>query len=222
MPRIPSPEGNRVGTQPLSTNSQTISWQCHVIDNYYQSKKRTVVAVEALSRFTLLLPFDFVPTQIELQKRISQQWAYSLVSLMVQHGEISREEEALVFEHIVTQVDNVEWWRNTDLSVNGHVSDAEHWVVQTIADHNIDGLSDEAAFDLAYHINSFSKRAKDQNGKKRQFYPVPHFVDDGLFRFMPDWFGEDFLPAPYSPSKSKLPVKSNVVSLSDYRDGKVK
>ena len=187
LPRIPSPDGKRVGTQPLITDAKTISWQCHVVSNTYNGHFYTVIAVEAFSRFTLLLPFDFAPTQSELQERICEQWAYSLVSLMVQHGEIPREQASFVFSHIYQQMNNIEWWRNTDLSVNGHVSDAEQWVTQTIADRGIDALSDEDAFDLAYHINSFYKRAKDKNGKKRQFYPVPNFVEDGLSRFMPDW-----------------------------------
>lgn len=192
------------------------------MSNAYNSHSYTVIAVEAFSRFTLLLPFDFAPTQDELQERICQQWTHSLVSLMAQHGEIPRELTPLAFNHIYEQMDNIEWWCNTDLSVNGHVSDAEQWVVQTIDDRDIEALSDEDAFDLAYHINSFHKRAKDKNGKKRQFYPVPHFVEDSLSRFMSGWIDNGDFPDPYQPINTKLAMKNNVVSMADYRARKVK
>jgi len=222
LPRLPSPDGKRIGTQSLITDAKAISWQCHVVSNTYNGHFYTVIAVEAYSRFTLLLPFDFAPTQNELQERICQQWTHSLVSLMVQHGELPRELAPLAFSHIIDQMDNVAWWRNTDLSVNGHVGDAGQWVTQTIADRNIDALSDDDALDLAYYINSFHKRAKDDNGKKRQFYPVPNFVEDGLSRFMSGWLDSGDIPDPYQMVNSKSAVKNNVVSMADYRAGKVK
>ena len=217
LPRIPSPDGNRVGVQPLITDSKTISWQCHVVENSSHSCRYTVIAVEAHSRFTLLLPFNSAPTQDELQERVCQQWTDSLVSLMVQYGEILREFASLAAGHIYQQMESVEWWRNVDLSVNGHVSDAEQWVVQTIADRNIEALSDEDACDLAYHINSFHKRAKDKNGKKRQFYPVPHFVDDGLSRFLSAWLDNGHFPDPYQSVKNESTMNNNVVSMAEYR-----
>lgn len=218
LPRIPSPDGKRVGTQPLITNDETISWQCHVVSNRYGGDRYTVIAVEAYSRFTLLLPFDFAPTQAELEQKICQRWTQELVSLMIKHGAVARADSLRVFDHIYHQLLNIEWWRNTDLSVNGHVSDAEQWVTQTIADRGMDALSEEEALDLAYHINSFFKRAKNSQGKKQQFYPIPRFVDYGLVRFMPDSGGyqDDVSGSTQSSDENK------VVSMAEYRAGKVK
>jgi len=217
LPRLPSTDGKRIGTQPLVTDSDTVSWQCHVVKNSYKSDKFTVIAVEAYSRFTVLLPFDVAPTQAELEERLCVCWATVLITLMITHGEIGEDQADAVFSQCNKKMHGVQWWRNTDLSVNGHVTDAEQWVKQTIDDRRVDALSDEEAFDLAMHINQFFKRVKNKQGKKPRFYPIPRFVEDGLFRFASGIFkGADFTPpVPAKISQSK--EQSNVISLAGYR-----
>ena len=101
----------------------------------------------------------------------------------IKHGELNRKQIPRVFTQFHQQVQDVQWFRNMDLSVNGHVSDAEQWVTQTLSGRGLDALHDELAADIAWHINSLEKCAKDKQGKKRSFYPAPLFVEDGLFRF---------------------------------------
>lgn len=217
LPRLPSPDGKRVGTQPLVTDSDTISWQCHVVQNYYKQGAYTVIAVEAYSRFTLLMPFDVAPTQEEFEQRFCDHWARVLVSLMVEHGEIDRDQGAEFFSQCKQKMVNIGWWRNTDLSVNGHVSDAEQWVKQTIDDRHVDALSVEEAFDLAMHINQFFKNAKDKQGRKQRFYPIPRFIEDGLFRFFSACFDTGVRTNPYPTKIPAVVGQDNVVSLADYR-----
>ncbi len=198
LPRLPDPDGKRIGTQPLVTDSETISWQCHVVQNGYRRDGFTVIAVEAYSRFTLLIPFEFAPTQKEFQEQFCDRWATMLISLMVKYGEIGRDQIPIVFSQFHQKMVDIQWWRNTDLSVNGHVSDAEQWVKQTIEGQRIESLSEDEAVDLAMHINQFFKRAKDRQGKKQRFYPVPRFVEDGLYRFASALFDEGDFTSPYS------------------------
>ena len=136
---------------------------------------------------------------------------------MVKHGEIGRDQIPVIFSKFRQKVVNIQWWRNTDLSVNGHVSDAEQWVKQTVNDRRIDALSEDEAFDLAMYINQFFKRAKDSQGKKQRFYPVPRFVEDGLHRFACDLFDEGSSVSLYSANKHAVTEEGNVVSLADYR-----
>lgn len=44
LPRFPSPDGKRIGTQPLLTNEFQVGWQCHVIKIFYKHGKDTVIA----------------------------------------------------------------------------------------------------------------------------------------------------------------------------------
>ncbi|KXJ48371.1 MAG: hypothetical protein AXW16_06600 [Cycloclasticus sp. Phe_18] len=217
LPRIPSPDGKRVGTQPLVTDSESISWQCHVVQNYYQHGAYTVIAVEAYSRFTLLLPFNVAPTQKEFEQRLCEHWASVLVSLMVRHGDIDRDQVPAIFSQCQQKMVNIKWCRNTDLSVNGHVSDAEQWVKQTIDERRVDALSVDEAFDLAMHINQFFKNAKDEQGKKQRFYPIPRFVEDGLYRFASALLDKDVRTSPYLANGPSVIGQDNVVSLADYR-----
>jgi len=217
IPRMPSPDGKRIGTQPLVTDSHTISWQCHVIQNRYKGGGFTVIAVEAYSRFTLLLPFDYAPTQEELQAQLLEAWIMELVTIIVELDMLGEEQVGVIFDRFYQVLSSVKWWRNTDLSINGHVADADQWVKQTINDHNVDALSEDDAEGLARHINQFSKSAKDENGKKQRFYPVPRFLEDGLYRFASGLFdARDF--ANVHPVKSQpVNTQGNVVSLADYR-----
>jgi len=215
LERIPSPDGKKIGIQPLITNSHTISWQCHVIKNSYNSDLHTVIAVEAYSRFTLLLPFPYTPSKEELEDIICHEWTNSIVDLAIKHGEISFEERPKHFMTITQQMINIEWWRNTDLSVNGHVSDAEQWIVQTIENNQTEALTIEQAQDLAFYINSFFKRAKDSQGKKQKFYPVPRFVDDNLARFISPNIMNNTTPPPKKTDRT-----SNVISMTDYLKSK--
>jgi len=77
---------------------------------------------------------------------------------------------------------NFQWVRNTDLSINGHVADANQWLRDVLEQEGVDSLSDELAYLLGRHINQQFKRAKSKAGGKRRFYPVERLVEDGLNR----------------------------------------
>jgi hypothetical protein len=229
LPRIHSPDGKRIGTQPLLTDAATLSWQCHVVENAYQSGKYTVIAVESYSRFTMLLPYDYAPKQDELQQALCLQWIYSLFELMADNGAVSWEREQQVVDQFYQGLNDICWYRNTDLSINGHVADAEQWVKQTLNDQGKSELDDDLVFDLARHINSMFKRAPANLGKKVKFYPVPRFINDGLFRFAKglsefEYEGAvvgDFLN-PYDLNVVKQPKPNNVVSLAVFASPKTK
>jgi hypothetical protein len=213
LPRLPVIDGQRAGVQPLVTDSHTISWQCHVIFTDSWRERATVIAVEAHSRFTLLIPFDVVPSQNTLEQLICEQWANAFVELAVKHGELERSAIPRVFTQFHEVASKVGWVRNMDLSVQGHISDAEQWVKDTLVDRGLDALDEELAFDIAWHVNSLEKRAKDKRGNKRTFYPVPLFVEDGLFRFASSLVHRDDNSSPYAIETIKT---DNVVSIMPY------
>uniref|UniRef100_UPI0040489474 hypothetical protein n=1 Tax=Rheinheimera sp. TaxID=1869214 RepID=UPI0040489474 len=66
------------------------------------------------------------------------------------------------------------WGKNTDLRVNGHVSDAGLWVTQTLADRRKDTLSPELELELAIYLNTQPKRV---NKSKNKVIPVQALIE---------------------------------------------
>lgn len=228
LPRIPSPDGKRIGTQPLESSEQTLAWQCHVVRAHSRAVSGTVIAVEARSRYTLLIPLDGPPSAAEFEKMLRRRWANELVHLMLTHGVFGEEAVPELFRQFNATPMDFQWFRNTDLSVNGHVADAEQWVKQAFEEYGIRRLDEGEAMGLGKHINQFFKRVKVNGKKGEPFYPVTRLIDDGLFRFakglaqnpFPDTPPGDF-PSPYrelGPRRQHPvpPSGENVVSLADY------
>lgn len=211
LPLFPVTAGQQPGVTPLTTDNETISWQCHVIFTDSWRERATVIAVEAHSRFTLLLPFDVKPTQAQLEQRLCEYWIEELVSLMIKYGDVLREQAPRIFIRFHECTQDIQWVRNTDLSVNGHVTDAGQWIKEVLADSGLDALDEDLALDLAWTINTQEKQAKHANGKKRVFYPPALFVEDGMFRFVP----KANVDSPYRPFSSR---SDNVIPLFKDKD----
>jgi len=57
LPRIPSPDGKKIGLQSLITDEDSLSWQCHVIQKHARLTKTTVIAVEAYSLYVIIMSY---------------------------------------------------------------------------------------------------------------------------------------------------------------------
>lgn len=229
-PRIPSPDGKRIGTQPLVTNERQISWQVHVIENHPRSGFFTVIAVESYSRYTLLMPFPGRPRLEDLENEILRRWANELLNLMIVSGEVDEVDVDVVIEKFLELDKPMEWVRNTDASVQGHASDAAKWVQDMLREDNLIALDDDSAIGLGLHINQFEKKAKDSDGNKTRFYPMERLLDDALFRFGHGLARQRFaetrrgdFPNPFASAllnkdldQEALP--DNVVSMARYRN----
>jgi hypothetical protein len=233
LPRLPSMDGKRVGTQSLVTDSQQLSWQCHVIQNAYRHGEYTAIVTEAYSRYTLLMPYAVAPTVAEFENELLRRWANDLVTICVEGGALTEAELPALMQQFVQCRKSLVWYRNTDLSVNGHVSDAEQWVMQTLRENHLQRLSDEDALGLGHHINQFRKKAKRGQPGNPGFYPVARLLDDGLFRFAKGLSTERYFltPAGSFPDPYPMPINpqtelaaqheqrpDNVVCLSSFRN----
>jgi hypothetical protein len=231
LPRIPSPDGKKIGVQSLESNRRTVSWQCHLIKNlgkrgsYCREGPYTVIAVEAYSRYTLLIPFEAPPTQTEFELTFEWRLGEEIIPLMIESGAITEMDIEAVLQQYKQTERTYSWFKNTDLSVNGHVSDAEAWVRQTLEEYDLIEMDDAECISLGMHINKMFKRS---GSPKQKFYPVARMVDDAIYRFArglsefnyPDTPGGDF-PCPYVDDEQILPRRikptNNVVSLADYK-----
>ena len=175
LPRIQSTDGKKIGTQSLITDSDSMSWQCHVIRIHSRSVKATVIAIEANSRYAIIMPYSFTPSQETFETDLSRLWANQMVYLMIDSGAIFESDVTCVFAQFKSKEKYFDWVKNTDLSVNGHVSDTEQWVVQSFEQYGIKHFDEKEAFGLGLHINKMFKKAKSPLGIKERFYPVARF-----------------------------------------------
>ncbi|MDX1266776.1 MAG: hypothetical protein R3311_05385 [Oceanisphaera sp.] len=220
LPRLPSPDGKRIGTQPLSTGFAQVAWQCHLLEhgNKRGARYHTVIAVEAYSRYAILLPFTQPPTQVELEKVLLERWGNEALQLALNSGAINDDELPLMADCFAGQACHTRWVNNTDLSINGHVADAGQWVQQTLTHEGMEYLDDNLCYGLGMHINQLYKTVGGQ--RSNAFRPMVRLLDDALFRFgtglaatsYPDTRVGDF-PCPYPDEL----VRNNVVQLAQYR-----
>lgn len=235
LPHIPSTDGKRIGTQPLVSDEGTLAWQCHVLHAHNRASSGTVIAVEARSRYTILISLDEPPSAAEFEKMLRRRWANEMVHLILSHGLFGDESVPDIFRRFNATPKDYLWFRNTDLSVNGHVSDAEQWVKQAFEQYGISRFDEGEAIGMGMHINQFFKHVKENGRKSEPFFPITRFVDDGLFRFaagmaqakFPNTPQGDF-PSPYAGQTPRtapplvnesgpVPVMDNVVSLADHQ-----
>lgn len=247
LPRMESPDGKRVGTQPLHSDEMGQAWQCHVVkDHNTYGRFATIIATEARSRYTMIFPNITAPTQEEFEQMFLERFVSEAVNLMLESRAIEEEDLEAVVHQFMVEDKHFYWFRNTDLSVNGHIADTEIWIRQNDTEHRVTTISDDDSYFLALHINQLRKRTKIA-GVKDSFIPVARMVDDVLFRFAkglspynyPDCSPGDF-PNPYAierdeRSKKQQPAKQtakqvtstkpdelpdNVVCLTTYRNKK--
>jgi hypothetical protein len=221
LPRIPSPDGKRIGTQPLESGEQTLAWQCHVVRQHSRARKGIVIAVETRSRYTLLMSFNSPPSTAEFENELRRCWGNAFLHFGLECGAFPEDAIPELLHRFAAEPVEFLWYRNTDLSVNGHVADAEQWIKQYLDDYGIDHLTENDAQRLELHINDIPRRVKVDGKRSEPFIPVIRMVDDGLYRFARGVVMQDY-PSPYYPALSSQNVEAprpggdNVVSMADF------
>ncbi|WP_067586059.1 hypothetical protein [Endozoicomonas ascidiicola] len=243
LARLPSPDGKRIGTQPITTDANTISWQVHAIKGVGRRRNYTdVIAVEARSRYAILFSHPQFSSLEDFVKRFGRRWANEGVDMAVESGATVEEQVQTMFDQFLAIEKEMFFCRNTDLSVNGHVSDADWWLSGSYENygHNILTEPEETWLGME-RINCVHKKAKPFPGAKHQesFIPMSRMVDDWLFRFargLSQWDypqtpdGDFPNPFPISTGTDEkravvkkvesYPVPDNVISLDEARKRK--
>ncbi|MCY7295497.1 amino acid adenylation [Alteromonas sp. a30] len=172
LPRLPTPEGKQAGVNTLKSDSATMCWQAHIIDNQYKSYEKTIIVCEANSRFIFFIPVTTRLTLDELTKLLTMEWqamlAEALESYQSAYGRMPRSEIALLLSDLSDLIFNVEWVKNTDLSINGHISDAGLWIEQIVREQGVSELSAQQAIELATYLNTSVKRITKKETKRKE------------------------------------------------------
>lgn len=124
LPRLPTLAGKQAGVNTLKSDSTTMCWQAHIIDNQYKSYEKTIIVCEANSRFNFFIPVTTRLTLDELTNLLTMEWQAMLAETLESYQLIPRSEIAMILSELSDIAFNVEWVKNTDLSINGHISDA--------------------------------------------------------------------------------------------------
>ncbi|OQX35193.1 MAG: hypothetical protein B0D91_11295 [Oceanospirillales bacterium LUC14_002_19_P2] len=231
LERLPSPDGKKVGTQSIRTTQDCIAWQVHAVKRYCTDGYLMwdVIAVEARSRYTMLFSNPGIEDLKGFIDRFLQCWAEQCVHMAIECGAVTETSTRDMFDQFLGTSMKLMFFKNTDLSVNGHVTDAEQWLLQAYDRYDIDIMNEEEAFGLGRQINQFRKKAKPYPGarNKESFLPMSRMVDDWLYRFAkglseweyPETKSGDF-PSPFLSrwmTPTKLSLSDNVVNLDEAR-----
>ena len=81
---------------------------------------------------------------------------------------IPRSNIAMLLSELSDLTFSVEWVKNTDLSINGHISDAGLWVEQVLREQGVSELSAQQATELAIYLNTSVKRITNKETKRKE------------------------------------------------------
>tara|TARA_B110000211_G_C14076197_1_gene552189 strand:- start:1280 stop:1951 length:672 start_codon:yes stop_codon:yes gene_type:complete len=204
---LPSFEGTRKGRKTLVSDANSLCWQLHIIDNCYQSSEKTIIATEAHSRFTCFIPVTSSLTLSELHQKLTMLWQALLVDMINAERLCANSDAMLLLSKLTDLPFDIQWVKNTDLSISGHITDAALWVTQTLEQQRSAAMSPNLANNLAMNLNQQVKRVKKRQEK---FIPI-----NRLFNYCQQITNDMFEAKSVEPVAEKF--SGNVVKLSDYR-----
>lgn len=201
LPRLPAEANKQAGVNTLASDPNRLCWQVHIIDNQYSSLEKTIIACEANSRFTFFMPVSWKLSLSELTDLLQMEWQSVLAETLNHYRLLPNSDIALLLSKLSDISFDIDWVKNTDLSINGHISDAGLWVTDTLDDQRLPSLTPEVATDLAIHLNTQTKRIKK---RKEKFIPV-----ERLLEYCTNITSDDLQCKPVSTD--------NIFNLNDYR-----
>jgi len=166
--RLPTLAGKQSGVNTLKSDITTMCWQVHIIDNQYKSYEKTIIVCEANSRFIFFVPVTTLLTFDELTNLLTMEWQAMLAETLESYQLIPRSEIAMLLSELSDIAFNVEWVKNTDLSINGHISDAGLWIEQVLRKQGVSELSIQQATELAIYLNTSVKRITNKETKRKE------------------------------------------------------
>jgi hypothetical protein len=158
LQRLHVESGKQVGVNTVNSDIAQMSWQVHIIENSYGSRHKTLIAVEANSRFSVFIPVVLKLSVEELSVRLKMEWQWVLAESLRVLDYMPRSYIALLLDNLSQLNFEVTWVKNTDLSINGHISDAGLWVTQALEQSRREQLSPDVALELAIYLNGQPKR----------------------------------------------------------------
>lgn len=227
LQRIPSQDGAHIGQQPLRSDEHTVSWQCHLVTAGSPIYGGTVIAVEARSRYTLLLPFERVPSREQLEKALLQRWIKEVSYMAVTLAAVADPQMEAIFEQFLRCPITLYWYRNDDPALNESLHVAEQALKDTLSEYRLEVLDEVETSSVGLHLNRLLNRGNVNASAPQPHSPYERFLADALFRFArglaetvyPDTPDGDF-PNPYTNPVAPLQPDDlsleKVISMADF------
>lgn len=210
MPRLPHEPGKQAGVNTLISDNNSFNWQLQIIDNSYKSREKTIIVCEANSRFMFFIPVSLKLSQAELTQHLVCEWQSMIAEALEVHQLIPRSDIAVLLSELSKIEFTLHWVKNTDLSINGRISDAALWVTQTLQEEGLYELPKELAIELAIYLNTQPKRITNKTtGRKEKFIPI-----ERLLRYC-----QSIITAQQRGGESSNGIidNSNIINFSDYK-----
>ena len=210
LPRLSHEPGKQAGVNILISDNNSFNWQLQIIDNSYKSREKTIIVCEANSRFTFFIPVSLKLSQEELTQRLQYEWQLMMAETLEVYQLIPRSDIAVLLSELSKTEFTPHWVKNTDLSINGHISDAALWVTQTLQEEGLYELSKDLAIELAIYLNTQPKRITNKTtGRKEKFIPI-----ERLLRYC-----QSIITAQQRGGESSNGIidTSNIINFSDYK-----
>ncbi len=212
LPRQGSAEAKDIGKKPLHSDTGTFAWQCHIVENGGSTSSRSLVAVEAYSRYCIIIPLTLQLEQEDLIQQLNYRWSTEMAMYILDDPEAPIDDIEELADALLEVISEVEVIKNTDLSISGHITDTKSWIQDYCQQHELQMLNDRHSVNLAMHLNELQKTAKDKSGSKQRFVPLHRFVDMGLIMLDDD--SETEAPDRQTTQPTQT---ATVINLADYR-----
>lgn len=212
LPQQGSAKAKDIGKKALNSDAGTFAWQCHLVENGGVTSSRSVVAVEAHSRYCIIIPVTLQLEQEDLIQQLNYRWSTEMAMFILDDPEAPIDDIEELADALLEVITDVEVIKNTDLSISGHITDIKSWIQDYCQQHELQMLNDRHSVNLAMHLNELQKTAKDQAGSKQRFVPLPRFVDMGLVMLEDESETEAPENQPTQPTQT-----ATVINLADYR-----
>lgn len=212
LPQQGSAQAKDIGKQRLHSDADTFAWQCHLVENSGSGSSCSLIAVEAHSRYCIIIPLTLQLARDDLIQQLNYRWSTEMAMFILDDPEAPIEDIEELADALLEEITGIEMTRNTDLSISGHITDIKSWIQDYCQQHELHILSDRHSVSLAMHLNELQKTVTDPTGAKHRFVPLPRFIDTGLMMLEED----DETEAPQSQPPQSTQT-ATVINLADYR-----
>jgi len=186
LPRLPTPAGEQAGVRRLQSTREHLTFQCHLFEAQQPNRSACtyLIALEASSRYCLILPLPIRLDQTDIAEQI-QALYLTHTGFQLCEAQMLDHDDLLALEQLyIAMQPEISWVHNTDLSLQGTITQIEFWLQDALAQAGKRGLNDQQVFVLSLQANDCSTRCT-VDGKKQRFIPSQRFVAESMLRFGP-------------------------------------
>lgn len=172
LTRLPCDDSAQVGRVPLRSSPMHVAWQLHVIQTNRDHGDQVVLAMEAFSRYQIFIPVVWDMGIKEIEAAVMQRWLEELLLLKAANPYIGDDMTGSVLAQLLNRPPQPCWVTNTDLSINGHLADTDHWIASELHQKRRSILREDHACDLAWYLNNQIKAVKHPEAGKLKVMPA--------------------------------------------------